>query len=135
MTDPQAPPFTRKEITLSLLVALLYGVVLRLIIELGLWEDALVVMSVGYLIVVPLVVGYLAVRRHPNPSWGYALLFPWIPVWGITAVTAIAGYEGAICIIMGLPLLGVAASIGGAIAKSVSDRRRGYVGVAMVLPR
>ncbi|HWA40945.1 MAG TPA: hypothetical protein VG712_04990 [Gemmatimonadales bacterium] len=127
-------PFSRKTLILGIAGAVIYGLFLRVVVEYKIWADGLAVMSVAYIVVVPLVVGFLAVRANPAPTWLYALCFPWLPILGVTFLTAVIGYEGAVCIVMALPLLLLGGSVGGVAALLITRRGRGVVGTAMALP-
>jgi hypothetical protein len=134
LTEPLPTIRRRSPLLFGICAAIVYGLLLRLVIEKKLWGDGLAVMSIAYIVVVPVVVGYLAVRAQVGLTWMRAIFVPWLPVIAITALTAIIGYEGAICIIMALPLLLVGASIGGIAAHVIRQRHKAVVGAAMLLP-
>ena len=109
-----------------------YGVLLRIIISGPKWansgsSDSASVMTLAFLILGPIVIGFLTVRHteahQPSPVWIWIVL-PWLSVTIMMAVTALFALEGAICIVMALPIALVLASIGGVIAGVVSRRRR-----------
>ncbi|HVX89603.1 MAG TPA: hypothetical protein VG940_11780 [Gemmatimonadales bacterium] len=116
--------------------AVVYGVLVRVAIATHSLGDAVVVMSYAFIVGVPLVVGYLAVKPHPGPSWLYAIWFPWGPTLAATVVTMLIGYEGAICIFMALPLILVMSSLGGVAAAFVTRRNlaRGVTMAVVALP-
>lgn len=93
-----------------------YGVLLRLLIG---WADAyeiLGVMSIAFVLLGPLAIGYLTVRFHPAPGWWYRLFAPWAAVVVGTLIVAIKGEEGGACIIMGLPVMLPMSTLGGLLA-------------------
>ncbi len=92
------------------------------------------VMTWSFLFVVPLVIGYLTVRPHPGPSLRYRLLAPWLPTTLAVLVAWVVGWEGAICIVMALPLLLILSSIGGIIGAQAAVRARSAAVVAALLP-
>ena len=91
-------------------------------------------MTWSFLFLVPIVVGYFTVRPHPSPSWIYRIFAPWVPIIVISVMSLVIGWEGSICIIMGLPILLVGASIGGLLGGSKQLRRPVVSGVAAILP-
>jgi hypothetical protein len=94
-------------------IGFLYGVLARAVAQSDHWFPFFGVMTVAFLSVVPLALGYLTVRIHPKPSWVYRLLAPWLPVVAMLFFCWVVGWEGSICIVMGLPILLVMSTIGG----------------------
>lgn len=123
MTSPTPTPLPRTALIVGAIIAVGYGVLIRVVSDLKIGADFLGVMSVAFISIVPMVVGYLAVRPLDRPTWGMALIFPWVPTIVIAVITGVIGYEGAICIIMAMPILLINASIGGAIALLLGRRR------------
>ena len=138
MTDTGTPPLPRAALIVSVVAAVAYGVMIRIVIDKQVFADILGVMSVAFISVVPMVVGYLAVRPTPRPEWRFAIFFPWIPTLLIALITGVIGFEGAICIIMALPILLVNASIGGVVAMVVTRRQAarnaGVTAAVLVFP-
>ena len=89
MTTPHGTPLPRTALIVGAVIAVAYGVLIRIVVDRKLFADVLAVMSVAFISVVPLVVGFLAVR----------------PTALIALLTGIIGYEGAICIFMAMPIL------------------------------
>ena len=116
--------------------AVLYGFAMRYLVGHMMFGDGIILMSRAFIIGVPLAVGFLAVRPHPDPSWGYAIFFPWGPTAVATLLTAVIGYEGAICIFMAMPIILVVSSVGGVVAAILTRRKlaRGAALGAMLLP-
>lgn len=108
-----------------------YGIFLRLLISFpkmgGIRNSANSVMTLAFLILGPLVIGFLTVRQadahQPTPVWVWIFL-PWASVTLMMAVTALFAIEGAICIIMAFPIALVLASLGGVVAGIIGRRHR-----------
>jgi hypothetical protein len=110
-----------------------YGLVTRLLADATRFGVVFGVMTVSFLFLVPLVVGYLTVRPHPQPSWSYRLLAPWLPTILSVAACFAVGWEGTICIVMGLPALLIFSSVGGIIGALGCGGPSAALG-AMLLP-
>jgi hypothetical protein len=92
-----------------------YGVLARLIAQ-HTSGPVFGVMTFSFLFVVPLTIGFLAVRPFENASWVQRLVWPWAPSILAVVIAYAIGLEGAICIVMGLPIILVMASVGGVLA-------------------
>lgn len=99
-----------------------YGILARLLQVWPILQSFYGAMTLCFLFIVPLVIGYLTVFPVPHPSWTYRLLAPWIPLSATVVVTGLVGWEGSICIVMGLPLLLILGSIGGVIGARAGSR-------------
>src|SRR5262249_55480550 len=134
MTDPST---TKGRLEQPLLIGaatgLVYGIILRATAEGG-RAPFMSVMTLAFLFVVPVVLGYLTVRPHPDPSWGYRLFAPWLPAVASLVFFFFMGWEGAICIIMSLPTILPLASLGGFLGGLRALRRPRARIVAAVLP-
>jgi hypothetical protein len=115
-------------------VGLLYGILARYVAETHAVEPFFGVMTVAFLFVVPVVLGYLTVRFHPRPSWAYRLVAPWLPIAAMVLVCWLVGWEGSICIVMGLPLLLILSTLGGILGGWSLLRGKGLSMVAAMLP-
>ena len=71
---------SEKGVIAGLVAGTIYGITARFIAENRFIFGVFAVMTFAFLLVVPVVVGYLTVRPHPNPSWLYRLSMPWIPM-------------------------------------------------------
>ena len=85
--------------------------------------DAFVVMSLAFLFVVPAVVGVITVSAAERPSRTYRVFAPWVPVLLSVVAAVVIGWEGMICVFLGLPLILLGASLGGVVGGLVTDRR------------
>ncbi len=89
---------------------------------------ALLTMTLGFLILVPLAMGYVAVdqylrRASDEVEWQDWFFLPWLSVIITMAVSVAVKWEGAICLIFAAPIMLVSAMIGGVLARSLSKRR------------
>ncbi len=121
-------------------VGLVYGLVLQLWGRSG-WaedKDLYVVMSLGYVVLLPLVMGALTVATAPEPyqrKWGYRIFAPWLTVLAALACSFTAGWEGGLCLaIMGITCLPLA-SLGGIAAGLYLEfvKRRSLQGAFLTL--
>jgi hypothetical protein len=124
----------RPAILLGLASGLGYGILARYIATTEQARSVFGVMTLTFLFLVPLVIGYLTVRTHPNPSWAYRLLAPWLPTVLSVVVCAAVGWEGTICIVMGLPILLIFSSLGGVLGAIAPARGPAGAASAMLLP-
>jgi hypothetical protein len=130
MADPLAHSL-RKPALIGLAVGTVYGVTARVAVGSTLLGGVFGVMTVSFLFLVPVVMGFLTVYPVTRPSWTFRLLAPWLPVTLSVLVAWAVGWEGAICIVMGLPLLLILSSAGGMLGASAA-RRAGPVVIALV---
>jgi len=116
-------PPTRRSLLTGVLAGGLYGLSARLLAhDLG---GAAIVMTFSFILVVPLVMGVIAVwRTEALTAWKRALL-PWGSVLIAVAVSALLSLEGAICLIMALPVMLAGATIGGFAEQLVRRFLRG----------
>src|SRR5882672_6849632 len=131
---PNTVRLLQPAILVGLATGLVYGIVSRVVVTLNQFQGLFGVMTLSFLFLVPLVIGYLTVRPHPNPSWVYRLLAPWLPTVLSVVVCAAVGWEGNICIVMGLPLLLIFSSLGGVLGAMVPARGPAGAATAMLLP-
>jgi hypothetical protein len=113
-------------------IGTIYGIVARLIQVWPALQGFYGAMTLCFLFLVPLVIGYLTVYPVINPTWTYRLVAPWIPIFVSVAVAGLVGWEGSICIVMGLPLLLILGSIGGVIGARAGSRTGAMI--AALLP-
>jgi hypothetical protein len=119
---------------LGIAIGSIYGFAARLIAESQQFSGTFALMTISFLFLVPLGIGYLTVYPAQKPGWAYRVFAPWIPCGlGIFAAWAI-GLEGAICIYMSSPLLLLLASVGGVVAGAHGSRRIGHAAAVAVIP-
>lgn len=85
------------------------------------------VMTVAFLVLGPLILGFLTVRHATENKtlsvWDWIWL-PWIAVTLMMAIVGLFAWEGAICVVMALPITLAVASIGGIAAGLLSRSHR-----------
>ena len=90
------------------------------------WNAGGEVMTFAFLLLGPFLIGLLTVRRmearHPFSSWTW-IVAPWLAVVCMMVVVALFAWEGAICVLMALPITLILSSLGG-IAGGLLSRRR-----------
>jgi len=119
---------------LGVIAGLLYGIFARYVAETQIFGDAFTVMSLAFLVLVPMVLGFLTVSSAVAPSLVYRIFAPWVPALLGTLAAAAIGWEGAICIALGLPLILFFASIGGIFGGLAAARRTDVRAAILVVP-
>lgn len=88
--------------------------------------DAALVMTLGFLLVVPFCMGHLAVatylRRTDEVRWYRWFFLPWLSVLITMAVSVAVKWEGAICLVFAAPLMLLGATLGGVLARATSEQ-------------
>lgn len=118
----------------SVLLGALYGISLRAILEISPHLHgsnaplaAVYVMTVGFLFIGPIVMGYLVIERAashgPVPVWQWFVL-PCLAALLTCAAAILLLLEGAICIVFALPIMLLASIIGGVAAGFI--QRKSY---------
>jgi hypothetical protein len=105
-------------------LATIYGVCLRMLF--GLLNNFMGIMSVSFLILAPVVIGFLTIILIPKEkttSRFEAFFKPWLTSLVILIVTIAFNIEGSICWIMIYPLFSILAGIGGIIAYLVRRQK------------
>ena len=90
-------------------------------------EWPLLTMTLGFLILVPLAMGYVTVdcylrRASAKPHWSRWFFLPWVSVVITMAVSVAVKLEGAICLVFAAPIMLVSSLIGGVLARVLSRR-------------
>jgi hypothetical protein len=92
------------------------------------WVGPLIsVMSVAFLIVLPFSIGYIAIAvpaRHERVGILRQIFEPWLAVLAAVAMCALLLWEGAICIVMLMPIALVCSSLGGLAAGNIITPNR-----------
>ena len=92
------------------------------------------VMTLGFLFLVPIAMGYLTVRPVANPSRTFRLIGPWVSCVFVVLTAWLVGAEGAICIVMALPVMLAFSTVGGLIAASRVGRTPAALPMLALLP-
>ena len=124
----------RRALVIGTALGAAYGLIARFTFQHARFGGTFAVMTLAFLFVVPIVMGYLTVRPAQNPSWAFRIFAPWLPSLVAVAAAAVLGWEGAICIIMALPVMLSLASLGGIIAGLSAARKPAFLPVMFVLP-
>ena len=130
------PVFLRQRASVvGILIGAAYGVLARLMIIAGSWAQLpFVVMTLGFLFLVPVAIGYLTIATAGSTSWRDRVFAPWGACALVVLVAALLAWEGAICVIMALPVMLVCSSIGGMMAGALSSRRLVVAPLVAILP-
>ena len=91
-------------------------------------------MTLGFLFLVPLTIGYLTVRPVVGSSLRFRVFAPWVTCALVILGSVLVGLEGAICVVFAAPAMLLLASLGGCVAGSEAARSRGDVPIAILLP-
>jgi hypothetical protein len=112
----------------------IYGGVARLSVASRAFGATFAVMTLGFLFLVPIAMGYLTVRPVTNPSRTFRLVGPWISCIAVVFTAWLVGAEGSICIVMALPVMLAFSTIGGLIATSRIGRAPAALPMLALLP-
>jgi hypothetical protein len=133
-----SPPATRSPyrhpLFLGASIGLFYGILARALANSTPAIPFFAVMTVAFLVFIPLALGFLTVRQHPLPSWLYRVFAPWLPISAMLFFCWAVGWEGSICVVMAFPILLVFSSIGGILGGWRMLRRRGVTVATALLP-
>jgi hypothetical protein len=102
-------------------------------------EALFTVMSLGFIFVVPFVIGFLGAYLSRQERLGGALAFGILPALTALGLALVLAFEGLICVFLWVPLYTVLSALGGLAAfgvrKVLGDRRRpGILGLVATLP-
>lgn len=117
--SPQKPDrwANRRVLIEGIALGVLYGLFFRVVAHFN-WGDPSAVISIAFLFLGPVVMGILTVYRAEamghTTVWQW-IFAPWLAVFLMMLVMMMLLWEGIICIVMALPLVLIASSIGGII--------------------
>lgn len=103
-----------------------YGLSIRLLF--GLLDDLMSIMGLAFLVIVPLVVGFLTIIIPParaTQSRVGAFFKPWLSSLVLLVITIVFQIEGTICWVMIYPFFAILAGIGGLIAYQLRRKKKG----------
>jgi hypothetical protein len=98
------------------------------------FSSAFAVMTLGFLFLVPLTMGYLTVAAAERPSWQYRVFAPWVSSIIVVLAAVAFGWEGSICLAMALPVMLVFSSVGGVSVPVRDSRRLAIAPIVALLP-
>ena len=127
MTSPRwLTPF--RQARLGLALGVVYGLVCRLMFDPvgGPSTDSprvlLAIMSLSFIFLVPLVLGFLVIWfGETKKSWAARVFQPWLAGLAFLAAAILFHLEGLICVILWLPLVCFMSSLGGILAGILRD--------------
>ncbi len=99
-----------------------YGLTARFMAYIKEWQPWFSVMTVAFLVLVPIGLGILTVIESDNRSLGYRILAPWGPMFFTLVATVAFAWEGAICVYLAIPVVFPFASLGGILGGFVRRR-------------
>jgi hypothetical protein len=126
------PPIPPRALVTGLIAGVAYGIFARFTISAGSITGMFTAVSLAFMAAVPLVMGVLTTFGRRRPGLLYQVFAPWVSVLVTVGVSWLVGWEGAICIVMGLPIFLVMASIGGLVGATL--RHRSFALLVPVLP-
>lgn len=133
---PASRPYLDYRLFSGSLAGLVYGLGARLAFKSSGLEDYLGLITIGFVVLVPLAIGALTVAfapRKSKTSWLFGIFMPWLPCLLLAVMVAALAWEAAICILMALPIFTAMASLGGAAVTLVLTRLKGRS--SSVIPR
>jgi len=130
------PTLTQRRQLIAIACGVAYGLVVRLLYQVqvryptgsnqAIFQIGLLVMTSGFIIVVPFVMGWLSIANTETDDrfhWTRWIFLPWVAVLLADLGLFATLFEGLICIIFALPITLFFGSIGG-IAAGLSQRSR-----------
>jgi hypothetical protein len=107
-------------------IPLIYAFALRGIFLNDFYDTIVGVVSIAFLIFGPLSIGALTIALTPQKTavnvW-YAMFAPWLVIIVFLALTFVIKFEGAICLVMALPIFLIFASVGGLLTSFIRKRK------------
>lgn len=109
---------TNRKITLVVAFGLpvIYALVLRILYGMEHMNETFNIMSVTFILVLPIITGFLTVYLSSVDAarrYSYRILAPWIPIFVFLVITLVLALEGWACWIMVMPVFMVGATLGG----------------------
>lgn len=101
-------------------VAVLYALLAFLVMSMRGTPDFLETMTIGFLFLVPMVMGALTVWLSPpeaRRSTRYVVIAPWVSVIVTAVAVTVLALEAFICVLIALPIFIVLSSLGGLLLK------------------
>ena len=117
----------KQDFKVSIIAGVIYGVFAQLFARTGFFNEALLVMSFSYVIILPFCLGWIAVQvasEEERAQWVICVLRPIGVVALCMLIAFLVGWEGTICVIMAFPIYIPLAMLGGLIAHLVFKRAK-----------
>ncbi|CAN5854671.1 hypothetical protein BH11GEM2_BH11GEM2_39730 [soil metagenome] len=92
-----------------------YGLAARFVIARDEFGNGIMAMTIGFLFLVPLAIGYLTVRPVRGASVRFQIFAPWGTCALVVLGAIVTGLEGAICVVFAAPAMLVLSSLGGMV--------------------
>ena len=106
--------------SIGILLGTLYGIFMRLFVELVNAYNLGSLVSISFMFLVPVAIGYIRIHFEYNESKALTkrqmVTIAWQPIFVFLFVSVITLLEGSICVAMALPAFMLFASIGGLLA-------------------
>ena len=125
---------TGKAARVGFLSGAAYGLAARLAVSFPEWGGAVLAMTLGFLFVVPITIGYLTVRPVVGSSARFKFFAPWVTCALVILGSVLVGLEGAICVVFAAPAMMLLASLGGFMAGAQPTKTRVDIPIAIFLP-
>ena len=125
---------TGKAARVGFLSGAAYGLAARLAVSFPEWGGAVLAMTLGFLFVVPITIGYLTVRPVVGSSARFKFFAPWVTCALVILGSVLVGLEGAICVVFAAPAMLLLASLGGFMAGAQPTKTRVDIPIAIFLP-
>jgi len=125
---------------LGILLGVLYGISIRLVLELDQLKEIGELVSMSFMFLVPFVIGFIRIyfeeKIDPNITVGRMITVSWQPIFIFLLTTFITFLEGSICILMALPAFMFFASLGGIAAGFLTRilRNKGTLTCVAIFP-
>ena len=125
---------------LGILLGVLYGISIRLVMELDIFKGIGELVSISFMFLVPFAIGfiriYFEVKIDPQITVGRMITVSWQPIFIFLLTTFVTLLEGSICILMALPAFMFFASLGGMAAGYLSRmlRNKGTLTCVAIFP-
>lgn len=125
---------------LGIFLGVLYGISIRLVMELEVYQTLGDLVSISFMFLVPFAIGfiriYFEVKIKPNIPVRKMITISWQPIFIFLLTTFVTLLEGSICILMALPAFMFFASLGGITAGCLSRvlRTKGTLTCVAVFP-
>jgi len=120
----------------AVLMPAIYGLVLKLLFGLSDYSTLFSVMSLGFLFIVPFVMGALTIYFSPHgktKSNVYTVFMPWLSMFVFFITTILLKIEGWACWLMVSPLFFLLSSIGGFIGRAYQKTNNNVMVSAILL--